>query len=479
MARSVFVIGFRPGCGRAAMALGVARMAQEKGKKLAVFRPVINDPAYSTGPTDPTIGRDHGLNLLLTRFQLDLAYERSFVWTLSKAKSLLLDDPTLFFDAIIERFKELKAAYDFVLCMGTDLGGGDDAFERALNVRVAAALGGPAILVTAPAGRGDATPESTADAVQLACRECSETGLELTAIIVNRVAAAHCEALQTRIKSWLSCASQAKAQPLVFLVPEHERLALPTMDALRKHLGAEVLYGEDRLDSRIKNFVIGAMHVDTFLEWLTPGACVITPGDRGDILLGAVAASQADAYAKAAGIVLTGGMRPAPSIHKLFQGWNAFPMPVLLTSEATYPAAKKLLEFRVRIDPDDEATIQTAFAVFNERVDQPLLWSALEAATTQRLTPEIFEFSLFERARAVQATIILPEGDEDRILLAAARLRAKASPAWSCSAIPGSCEPKFRPWALNWKTRALKTRPTRPNTRTTPPRSTNCASTGA
>jgi phosphate acetyltransferase len=413
MARSAFVLGYRPRCGKATMALGLARMVSNAGKSLAVLRPVTE--------TGVEAGRDQDLDLLLTRCQLDQPYERARVWTLDQAKKALLDDPALFFDAIIERYKELQAAYDFVLCLGADLSAGDEAFERALNLRVAAALGAPTVLVSAPAGRG---PALLMEDAQHAFHECRELGVSLVALVVNRVDPAELQGWRTRFDAWRAAAPASDPLPLIYAAPEHPVLSLPSMDALRRYLGAEVLYGERRLDARVKDNLIGAMPAEAFLERLKPEVCVTTPGDRGDILLAMVAAAKAAGGVKAAGLVLTGGMTPAPSIQKLFSGWDEFPFPVLLSQEDTYHTSKKLFEFRVKIEPQDEEAVQAALGVFARSVDQAQLWEALRAAG-ERLTPELFEHALFEKARAAQATVVLPEGDETRILRAAEEIQRK------------------------------------------------------
>lgn len=415
MARSAFVLGYRPRCGKAAMALGLARMVRNTGKSLAVLRPVVDSDLAKDGK------RDQDIDLLLTRLQIDQPYERTWVWTMDQAKKLLLDDQALFFDAIIERYNELKANYGFTLCLGAELSAGDEAFERALSLRVAAALGAPALLVSAPAGRGAATLIEDA---QHAFRECRELGVSLAALVVNRVDPAELSAWRTRFEAWRAAAPASDPLPLIFAAPEEARLSLPSMEALRKHLGAKALYGERLLDSRVKDYLIGAMPAEAFLERLKPEVCVTTPGDRGDILLAMVAAAKSAGGVKAAGLVLTGGMSPAPSIHKLFHAWAEFPFPVLLSEEDTYHTSKKLFDFRVKIDPRDEETVQTALTVFEQSVDQTLLWDALRQAN-ERLTPELFEHALFEKARAAQATIVLPEGDETRVLRAADEILRK------------------------------------------------------
>jgi phosphate acetyltransferase len=407
MARSLFVIGSGKMCGKSLFSLGLVKMAVEAGRQVAVLRPVINDPAGG--------GADHDISLLLKGFGLDQPYEQATVWTLSKAKELLLTDQALFFDTIIERHQQLLAKYDFVLCEGTDLGAGEEALEHAINFRVAAALGSQVVFVISKDGRSG---ESLAESVELACHALLERGVVPLAVAVNRVDEGTAEEIKKRLASW----EFEAPKPLIVALPEDEELALPSMSDLREHYGADVLYGADKLGARVREYLIGAMEAEEFLERLTPGACVITPGDRTDIILATVAAAMSPAYPCPAGMVLTGGMTPRTSIHKLFEDWKDFPLPILTVETATYPTAKKLQEFRNRIDPADAASLGAALRVFADNVDVPALGQAITDAPGQRLTPEIFEYQLFEKARAAGRRIVLPEGSEERILRAAAEV---------------------------------------------------------
>jgi len=60
--------------------------------------------------------------------------------------------------------------------------------------------------------------------------------------------------------------------------------------------------------------------------------------------------------------------------------------------------------------------------MFEKHVDATALLSVLDVARTDVVTPLMFEFDLIDRARSSKKHIVLPEGSDDRILRAAARL---------------------------------------------------------
>lgn len=409
MALSIALIGSGPACGKSVAALGIIDSALRAGKRVAVLRPIIVE--------SPPGDKDHDLSLIEARFSVLGDYEKSYVWTVPQAKRLLVSDQDRFFGAIIARHEELVKDHDVVISLGADFSPDDDTFEHIVNIRVAAALGAAGVYVLSAHGRQGA---ELADSLKLTQAAFAAWGLPLRALIVGRADPADPSSAREA-----AAALDGGSTPYSAVIPEDDRLAWPTMDELRGHLDAEVVRGQERLDEQVRDFIIGAMPLEAFLERMVPGACVITPGDRSDIILGTIAASMTPDHPKPAGLVLTGGMRPAHALARLFAGVKAFPISILSTPLTTYPAAKMLTAYRTRINPTDTAKAKAALEIFANNVDAKALWEALESGPRGRLTPELFEYSLFAKARAARARIVLPEGVEDRILKAAAEARAQ------------------------------------------------------
>ncbi len=78
------------------------------------------------------------------------------------------------------------------------------------------------------------------------------------------------------------------------------------------------------------------MHVDNFLRYIAKDQLIISPGDRSDILLAAIASRLSSAKPDIAGVLLTGGLRPPEEVCKLIEGWTGAPVPILLTEFHTY-----------------------------------------------------------------------------------------------------------------------------------------------
>ena len=208
------------------------------------------------------------------------------------------------------------------------------------------------------------------------------------------------------------------AEP-VFVLPEHESLGRPTIGEIRKALNAGILSGsEASLHREALNFKVAAMQLPNFLDHIGERSLVITPGDRGDVLLASLATVHSENFAPIAGVLLTGGIRLASSIERLIDGLKHVDVPVLTVDDDTFAAAAKVTKIRAAISPDNERKIAAALGVFEACVDAHQLEQRIDVARPRSVTPLMFEYQLIERAKMNRQHVVLPEGEDDRILRA-------------------------------------------------------------
>jgi phosphate acetyltransferase len=158
------------------------------------------------------------------------------------------------------------------------------------------------------------------------------------------------------------------------------------------------------------------MSVEHFIDDLVPGTLVVVPGDRSDILIASIISTLSSAFPAVAGVVITAGYEVHPGLQRLLSG---APFPVLEVAERTYAATTAIQGIRATIRPDDERKIAAALGVFESGVDADQLEAQIKLERPARLTPIMFEYELIERAKASPQHIVLPEGDDERILRAA------------------------------------------------------------
>jgi phosphate acetyltransferase len=205
-------------------------------------------------------------------------------------------------------------------------------------------------------------------------------------------------------------------------IPDDQVLMAPTVRALmeavdgRLAAGDEALLGREALD-----VLVGAMSVEHLLEKLVDGAVIITPGDRSDVLLGLLAAHAAEGHPSLAGIILNGGFYPPLQVARLVEGLGQR-LPIIRSDYGTFRTASAAAAVRGRLSADSQRKVDTALALFEKHVDGEALLARMDVSRLSVVTPLMFEWELLSRARSDKKHIVLPEGEDDRILRAASTL---------------------------------------------------------
>jgi phosphate acetyltransferase len=126
--------------------------------------------------------------------------------------------------------------------------------------------------------------------------------------------------------------------------------------------------------------------LDNYLSHLTENALLITPGDRSDVILSALQAHQSKHYPKVAGMVLSGGFRPAPPIARLLEGLPNL-VPILSVGTNTYDTATRVSGIRSYITADNRPKIDLSLELFEEFVDTQALQARISSLQPRGITP--------------------------------------------------------------------------------------------
>jgi len=100
-------------------------------------------------------------------------------------------------------------------------------------------------------------------------------------------------------------------------------------------------------------------------------------------------------------------------------------VPIMTVSTGTFETTTVIAGIRSRIKPEHTKKIQLAIETFNRYVDTEALDKRIITYHSDAMTPHMFQYQLTQWAKRERKTIVLPEGDDDRILQAAARLIAQ------------------------------------------------------
>ncbi|MGD9732577.1 MAG: phosphate acetyltransferase, partial [Desulfamplus sp.] len=168
----------------------------------------------------------------------------------------------------------------------------------------------------------------------------------------------------------------------------------------------------------IHNFNVAAMQLRNLLPRLEHGDLIITPGDRADVIVACLASVSSTSRKNIAGILLTGGLVPCDAVAELINGFPDTP-PIVSVQDNTFPAATKVNKIQAGISPFDKRKITRILAAFEKHVNTKKLAQRVITTQTTIRTPKMFELELIQRARQSRQHIVLPEGEEERILRAA------------------------------------------------------------
>ncbi|KKJ01432.1 phosphotransacetylase family protein [Prochlorothrix hollandica] len=130
-------------------------------------------------------------------------------------------------------------------------------------------------------------------------------GDRLVGVILNDVSSLHLPKVETLVKPLL----ENHGLPVVGVVPHNEVLKSVSVGELVTRLEAEVLCSKERMDLMVETLYIGAMNVNSALEYFRQGRnmAIVTGGDRTDLQLAALETSTQC-------LVLTGHIAPTPQI---------------------------------------------------------------------------------------------------------------------------------------------------------------------
>jgi phosphate acetyltransferase len=395
-ARSVYIASLEGFSGKSLVALGLLDTFTRTVETVGVFRPVTR----SNSGDDPVV------SLLVGHHGVDLSYDECIGVTYDEVHA----DADAALATIVERYGEVARRCEAVVIVGSDYTDVAGPTELTFNARVAANLGSPVLLVVSAHGR---SPDEVGQLADIATAEIAQSHASTVGIVANRCAPDRLDAVRDLV---------AERGLPVWALPEIPLLSAPTLSDLMAALDGELLLGDDaRLGREAEHTLVCAMSAEHVLERLGDGDLCVVAGDRPDVLIALAAAHAADSFPALSGVVLNGGFRPSPTVVELVRGLGPH-LPVMLTPLGTDDTARVIASTRGLLGRGSQRKVDTALGVFERHIDRESLLRDLDVPRSEVVTPLMFESMLLERARADRQRIVLPEGEDERILRAASTL---------------------------------------------------------
>ncbi len=336
----VFIAATRQNDGKTTNSLGLLAALQRRFGRVGYIKPVgqrfVEIDAEKIDEDSVLMDRVFRLNCPLVDMS-PIAVEPDFTRRYLQSSN---------FDALVKRihkaFDRVAWEKEFVLCEGTGHAGVGSVFDLS-NATVARVLSAKVVIVTRG---GIGLP---IDEVSLNKALFEKEGVEVIGVILNKVLPEKLDYITEFAEKGL----RRKGLKLLGVVPHLPILSSPTLELIRDELHAQVLHPGSSIHNIVNRVVIGAMGAAQAVHHFKPGALLIVPADREDIIKAAGEYLKRNGHL--AGIVLSDDIPPSETTLR-----NAVQLscPVLVSSLDSYTVASRVHDLIVKIRPGDTEKIK-------------------------------------------------------------------------------------------------------------------------
>jgi phosphate acetyltransferase len=387
--------------GLTTVALGIVKALDRRGVRVAFYKPINESLGEHPEPERST----HFLRAITRLAPADPL-------PLPQVAKLLSDDRL---DEVLEKvigaYQDSTQGANMVVVEGLPPSP-DDAYRGALNQELVKALNAEVILVAAT---DDKSVAELDDQIEYAAHVYC--GIDnIAGVIVNRypgTASAGDLAADYAKKSRLF---EGKLH-LVAVVPYNETLTFCRSIDVQRHLGAMVISAGEMQTRRVKSISMLARSVPNLLHYFTPGAMLVTPADRNDVII--AVAMAALSRVPLAGLILTGDAEIDQRVIEFCRPAADTGLPVFRVTTNSYETATKLYQLSPEVPIDDLERMQKAMDHVAQYIDVDWLISRSKIELEFRMSVAAFLHQLTEKARLARKRIVLPEGAEPRTVQAA------------------------------------------------------------
>lgn len=426
MPKTFFIAPTALNSGLTSICLGLVRALDSVGVRVSFFKPVAQSHSYEKidiETVDKSIQFVRAKTNLLPPQPISLKYAQTLV---SQNKSGRL------MEEIIGLYQQTISDADVVIVEGL-VPDRNEPYTARLNAEIARNLDAEVILVASPS---DMTATELDEHLELSARLYAAPGNpDVIGCILNKVNAPKTIDRSAsynygRSHSLIDSSEDNQTNPyeqectifnqtfkLFGSIPWRYDLLAPRSSDIAKQLDAIYINKGDIENRRVSFISVCARTIPNMVDQLSPGALVVTPGDREDVIVATCMAAANGV--PLAGLVLTGNLQPDPRTLKLCSRALDAGLPVLSTRADTFEAANKLSDMSGEVPVDDLDRIERVMESVSNALDTDWLRSRLTLVREPRLSPPAFRHQLSERARAAKKRIILPEGNEPRTIQAA------------------------------------------------------------
>ncbi len=413
---SFYVVPTGPGVGLTSVCLGLVHALQREGLKVGFFKP-IRQPGDDAGPERSTEFVRRSTTIQPAE-PMSFAVAESMMATGRHSEML---------QQLVGSYARSAAGTDVVVVEGLAATGDHPSLDD-LNADIARAIDAHVILVATPQPSLAALEDRLDMTAQLFGGATAE---KVIGVVINRLNAPSYDVLGTtrtaiRLPEETLTADDLRARLRIFrdpdfsllgAVPWEQAMASPRTLDVAEHLGASVIHEGELAARRVVDVSLVARNVAHMTHRLRPGALIITPSDRDDIVIAAGMAALNGV--PLAGVVLTGDVEPSEEVLRLCAKAFATGLPLLRVPTDSYVTAARAAAMPIEVPLDDVERMERGMEAVAEHLDLGPIREILGSERELRLSPPAFLYRLVELAREAGKRIVLPEGTEPRTVKAA------------------------------------------------------------
>lgn len=397
--KNLYIASLEPNSGSLIISMGIMELLKSRVNKLAFFRPIISDTSIS----------DRNIHFMREHFNLTQEADTYYGFGLGEAETLLSEGKeSVLIERLIEQYQALESEYDFVLIQGLPQASFSKTLSYNLNHIIAKNLKAPYISVINAKGKSH---DQLIHEIEMEKGSLKNEHVEHIALFLNRL-----DDLTYHSFHDSGCEQCVPT----FFMQEIDELGRVSVAEVKESLGCRVIMGEEtHLDRIIRHPKIAAMNIEHLLSHIESNDLIIVPGDRLDIIISMMYANYSKEFPSIAAILLTGGLELPDNFLKLIKGIDFLSIPILSVEGDTYQSALLVDTIEPTFHPEQKRKIALAMGEFMNAIDADILHERIRTVHSDIMTPAMFEYSLYQRARSSRKRIILPESSDERILRSA------------------------------------------------------------
>jgi BioD-like phosphotransacetylase family protein len=353
--KNIFLSSIHQNAGKTTVSIGLYQAFKERNLRTAFIKPVGQQYVH--------VGEMHidkDSYLMGEVFHCARSFKDMSPITIGKGfteKYILEPHREKLQESIEKSFASLTKRKDAIIVEGTGHAGVGSVIDFS-NADVARLLNSKVIIIS-EGGIGKSIDEIMLNKALFDLKD-----VEILGVIINKVLPEKYE----KIKDILGKGLTSTGMRLLGVIPLEPFLSAPTVGQICELLNLELLCGKTGIARRVNNAIVAAMEPHNMVRYIKEGTLVLTSGDRVDNILVAVSAHlmNESKHANVSGIILTGGIKPNPTIIDLLKKSK---IPVLSTHDDTYTVAAKIEHLICKIQKADKDKIAEAARLVKTYVD--------------------------------------------------------------------------------------------------------------